>query len=606
MPDKIVNHFVLADGSVAKLSGSAVIGDTQGTLDVKQLLTGVADMQNYFNPKTAKIGGYYSSTGTITANANGFYSEDYIHVSDGEIIHLSFFPRPGNIQTCLCTYTSNKVFIERNVQTSSNEITYTVPNGVYFIRVSVYTSLSVDLNTFVVSKETINKYLPFEYVLKEQTVDINNLKETAKSIDVIYSEVPLSHAKVTSQAGYYDPYGTFVENTGYKSIYYQVERDCDCYFNSNASYYSICVFSALPLQSSTCIQLRLRHNGGEDTTPKINSKLSLTAGTYVALTFLSNDTQTGFYTNDVTFRVNLKSNVYFGDTQIEQVTALMKSCYVVPWGLTVNQGQGLYIYIPSGNGFLKYDLKHSYAQAINCDVWRIDSLHASDNNLTDRFLATTEGEWECAVRLAGRTDFSGGKAHGDEVYTNIVFLVDGTPYDGASIMTMGKKQFTTLKVIETSTLYDPNDSVTEIAEHYKEYTFTVDGMHLLQHLDWKVNDSLAYCYLAMLTPSKLYTDMFYTDIELEPVASQSAYGDHPNVKKACQYSNDKGFYCSLEIVKYPTGLQGGDIFNLRDNDGGAYNKMYFNVCSGGTITAGTRWTAETVYNFSVGEPLSTN
>ena len=60
----------------------------------------------------------------------------------------------------------------------------------------------------------------------------------------------------------------------------------------------------------------------------------------------------------------------------------------------------------------------------------------------------------------------------------------------------------------------------------------------------------------------------------------------------------------MEITKYPTGLPGGDSFNLRDNGGGDYNKMYFDVCSSGSITAGTRWTSQTIYRFNVGEPVA--
>lgn len=565
--------------------------------NVEDALSGIAKIQNLFDKAHAVTGGYFSDTGGITTNANSFYGTEYIPVSEGTY----YFYKEASKQLLYCTYDSNKNFIARvdPGYATSTIGSFTIGSGVAFIRPCIYGSTNIDVLT--ISTTPVGDSLPHTYGLSGQVVGFDNLKDSARTVHISYNQVPLSHSAVTNQSGYYGDYGDFTANANYQSIYYQVGSDCDCYFDSNATYYSICVFSALPLSRDTCVQHRLRHSGSEDTAPKVDSKLSLKEGQYVAITVLSSDTGSGFYTNDILFGVTLNDNVLLSSSQLDQISGTSGAeCVAVPYGSGNNAG--VYVFVPTGYGYLRYDFKHSYNASINCDTWRINSLYSVDDGFNERFLATTSGEWECAVRLDGRPDFSGGVMHGDEVTTSIVFFFDGVPYDAATLATMGRKRFKEMRIIEISTLYDPNDNVTEIADHYKEYIFDNKDLHLLQHVDWKITDTLSSCFLAMLTPSKLYTDMYYSDKELEPVTSLSAYGNHAGVKRAVQYSSDEGFLCSLEILQYPTGLPGSDIFNLRDNNGGDYNKMYFNVCTSGNITAGTRWISESVYSFYVGEP----
>ena len=238
----------------------------------------------------------------------------------------------------------------------------------------------------------------------------------------------------------------------------------------------------------------------------------------------------------------------------------------------------------------------------NCDTWRIGPLYAVDDTLAPRFAATTNGEWECAVHLQGRPDFSGGIQHGNEVTTALVFMIDGTPYSANEVSGLGRVEFRDLRIIEVSNLYDPSATSTVAAIHRKEYRFEGEKLILRQNVAWQISDTATVCYLAMCTPAKEHTDRIYFDNDLTPQAVADAYGYHPNVRKMTQYSDLDGFMCSMEITKYPTGLTGGDTALVTDNSGGSYNKMYFVVCTEAAITDETQWDTETVYEFNIGEP----
>ena len=592
----------------ATLSIAGRAADAKATGDALEdnikLLAGVVEKQNLFDKDTATTGGYYSSYGSISINPASGYSEQYIPVSEGTYYYRVVHDSGSQLQ--VCTYNSSKTFIERLINTTASTGNIAITSGVAFIRVSCYASLAA-LQSLVISTAQATTALPYEYTLINGLIIREKMADGVLATVANYFEMPLNYSGMTIKNGYYDNNGAFISNPIYNSYIFPIGEDCQCYFNLVSAYYSICRFSGDPDNGGSFISPRYRYKeNDEDTAPKENSKLSLLAGQYVALTYEIAQTPSGFYLNDPTIFRYLAQNIILSNAQITQIENAMGSnkSLAVYYGTSTNDN-GLFLYFKTGYGKLRYDFEHYYNVSSVCDTWRVNSLYSVDDELNVRFQATTGGEWECAVRLDGRPDFSGGKAHGDEVTTSIFFIFDGVPYTVADLADAKQIYFDDLKILEISALYDPNDDVTEIAEHSKEYQFEKDGTLILnQHLDWVINDTLSNCYLAMLTPSKTYTDKIYYDTDFLPKSSISEYGSHPGIKKATQYSNDKGFLCSMEITKYPTGLPGGDSFNLRDNGGGDYNKMYFDVCSSGSITAGTRWTSQTIYRFNVGEPVA--
>lgn len=172
------------------------------------------------------------------------------------------------------------------------------------------------------------------------------------------------------------------------------------------------------------------------------------------------------------------------------------------------------------------------------------------------------------------------------------------------------KEFT---VIQTSNMYDPNaesklsdteEIKVKIAEHGSKHIFTSDGVEIDQSLKWLGEYPLTNCYMAMHTPAKAVTDHAVFDYNFIPFEITPAkYGKYSNVDKAIVYGESSGVKTEFSVKKYPTGLTGGDLFNITDNNGNAYNKCYFIVCSSGNTTADMLWKSETFYKYDVCETL---
>lgn len=239
-----------------------------------------------------------------------------------------------------------------------------------------------------------------------------------------------------------------------------------------------------------------------------------------------------------------------------------------------------------------YQLGHCVDASNNANVWRIMFAYRVDTGDTLRKLTMT-GEWECAVHLDGRDDFSGGIVHGDEVDTSVTFIMDGTVVDASALNGFCKE----LKIIRKSNLYDPADHITVIAEHGVEYVFTSDGVKIRQSINWKVSATLTACYLAMLPIIKAYSKYRYDDTSFDIVENtQTDYTvTIPDANSVTEYSTDYDCLFTVAKEEYPTGLIGGDSALITDNGGLNYNKIYFPVCTSGTSQIGELWKSTTVF-----------
>ncbi len=258
----------------------------------------------------------------------------------------------------------------------------------------------------------------------------------------------------------------------------------------------------------------------------------------------------------------------------------------------------LMIYLPTYAGFVRYDIHHSVVPEINCDCWRIDNAYHCDDDLNEMKMLSEEGEWECAVALKNRPDFSGGIMHGDEVFSDIKFVIDGKNKCLTELFDV--LEFENMRIIENSLLFDPKDNTTVIANHGKEYIFTKDGLDLKQALTWQVADELSSCFLAMFPISKRVTDHVYFDVDYTQSKIQNPPCYHvENCKRATLYSDEHNFYADFSVSEYPHGYEGGDVCRVIDNNGSMYNKTYFRICTAGKSVVGQTWKSVTHYRMSL-------
>ena len=212
---------------------------------------------------------------------------------------------------------------------------------------------------------------------------------------------------------------------------------------------------------------------------------------------------------------------------------------------------------------------------------------------------TITGEWECAIHLDGRSDFSGGHTHGDEMMNTVTFIVDGVPVAVETLTSL--TACNAFRIIQNSILYDPNDSVTQIAVHGKDYLYTVNGLLLGQSLKWLVSEPLTNCFLAMFLPSKNTIDRATVNSDYEILNLPSDTAEtlttivKSNADNVIMWDTSSGFFADIRVLEYPTGLTGGDRITISDNNGGDYNKVYFKICGGGNSAIGETWKSLTEY-----------
>ena len=257
---------------------------------------------------------------------------------------------------------------------------------------------------------------------------------------------------------------------------------------------------------------------------------------------------------------------------------------------------GLGIFIPTVKGYVNYNLVHSVCRRKNCDIWRLGNAFAFDDKFEKKFDLTPENaEWDMALKLFERPDFIGGSVHGDEIVVGISAQIDGKEVDIESLSEL--TAFEEMVINVESVGYDPDDSVTESVKHFKEYGINKEGITLNQRVEWLRDYTLGQSYMAMMPPLKVLTDRFYTDSEPEPKVAIDNYGFGPGATEATVYGSDMSF--SMSVTKYPT-LEGGDKFLITDNNGKAYNKIYFVLCKGAEVSKGDVWETTTKYRITNG------
>ena len=144
---------------------------------------------------------------------------------------------------------------------------------------------------------------------------------------------------------------------------------------------------------------------------------------------------------------------------------------------------GLRIFIPTAKGYINYNLVHSVRVDENCDMWRLGKAYAFDDNLDNSYELTPRGaEWDMALRLDRRADFIGGYAHGDERYTSLSLKLNGEEVEIESLKAL--TSFQSIVITVTSIGFDPDDSVTEVFRHWKEYLISGAGITLHHRIEW--------------------------------------------------------------------------------------------------------------------------
>ena len=474
--------------------------------------------------------------------------------------------------------------------------------GMYFVTDSSNGTRKVPI-TKLIDADLENEYAaaPAKEVgdLKEDLSDIftYSTPTTAtpiSSIDGIYTRTGWNASDAASSIA-------FSSNASYDSYWFVTANDVDVWFDDtvNASYLALIVGGAYQYsqeQSANafyvfCENGSTRYRKSEGNLPTENNKMHIDAGCAVAFTITAGAMESCYGLSQATEKTVKESF----KAEIVKRNYLK---YVSGNGADAST-EKVEIYIPTASGYVRYDFLHTVSQAINSDVWRLGYAYHTDDDFVANFSLTTAGEWEGAIKLDGRDDFSGGYAHGDEVMNNVLFIVDGVPVDMTTLTTM--TAFDDLCIIEDSDLYDPTDHTTIYANHGSEHHFASDGLTIRQSVKFIIAETVVTAYLAMFPIAKAVSNLVVPDNTFVPLSTDSAIRIY-DTEKAVIYKTDGKVKAEFSIPIWDRLASDGFTFMCLDNGTTDYNKCYFvNTLSSVSVPQNKLLKTETRYNFVVGD-----
>lgn len=408
---------------------------------------------------------------------------------------------------------------------------------------------------------------------------------------------------ITKRAGSSGSVGTrsvvLTNNANYDTYWIIVNEETTLYTAlASGAYMDICVVEGATgnwVEHTSYIEMfgtdntGVRYRTNDNSIPKENNPLTIPAGTLLCITVTANTTKNIILKN-IPSSV-LSNDIVLNQAQIRQVNKNLYIQYCTGTGLD-SSNEWVDVYIPCGLKYVKYVLVHTVDIATNADVWRIANAYVTDAEFNILYNLSTPGEWELAVKIQGRSDFSGGYAHGDEtLIEDPVFFINGLPVDITDYTDITPVD--TFSITERTNLYDPNDSTSIIAKHGSEHIFTNDGMAIKQGVLWLWNYTMSNCYLAMLPIAKAVVTKFLTNYKF---LSTPITGDVTEVKATYSKIFGDSVSCEFSVPKYsPDSL----YFFLTDNGGNPYHKCYFAIDARNGVSNSDFWETETHYKFNV-------
>ncbi len=261
----------------------------------------------------------------------------------------------------------------------------------------------------------------------------------------------------------------------------------------------------------------------------------------------------------------------------------------------------------NGEYYLCQNFGHHVSPSISCDIWKLDEVYVykKEGGKFSKVYANPmikAGEWECALKEKGASDFIGGVAHGDEVLISIKFLLDGKNID---LTKSGSYLCKNITVIEHSKLFRC-DSLQQdhVANHIRYYDISKNEIIVTQRVTWLQSMTMDRSYLTMLPicrqygynggetaqPEKPYiTSMGVTDYDYIPMELRFDGEKHSNyvykkgIKMAQIWNDGAGYQMTAKVEV----LESNDLPNssMAFTNSGQYNKMYFDYCGSGYVTS---------------------
>lgn len=398
---------------------------------------------------------------------------------------------------------------------------------------------------------------------------------------------------------------TYLDTQDYKTYYLYVQRTCYFWFKNIPQAPTYLGFGKIdnagqvthnsanpPVYSvSGANGVRLRNIDGN--LPTENNKITLLAGTFISFTCFpetATNTVIVFESNSIGIdKTRLNKNIILDTSQLETI----KGGYVEYKNENNydNSTEHFKIYLKNNSGYTCYIFAHSVVAAKKCDIWRIAYIKGCDNtfNITDDI--TDIGEFECAIMLDGRSDFSGGYLHGNETVQSFNLFLDGILTNKTSLTE--RQHFNTLQFVQTSQLFDKSNNSVAIANHTSMHSFGNGNLKVEQTIKFLNSYQVNKAYLSMFPIDKSYSTHYFTNSDFTYKAVTLPVNESNRTDTLYLFGN--GYESIFKNVKL-TGVEndaGGLL--VTDNNGGIYNKSYYITATNAEVSSSTFWQSITEY-----------
>jgi len=215
---------------------------------------------------------------------------------------------------------------------------------------------------------------------------------------------------------------------------------------------------------------------------------------------------------------------------------------------------------------------------------------------------TSPGNWEKALRIAGKSEKIGGM-HGYEIYTGIIFIEDGKRiFPDTNLIT----KCNNLQICETSDLFNPNNPAQVVAKTTTIYEWNGETLKLRNIYKWKINTRVVEAYAAMFPTRDSPTVTSRGEIKgsSEENFQTRTKVLHLNSAMGVVWNNKNNLHMSMEITNPKTALNNylnsgnSKIGETWFRTSGKYIKLYMSRVSppkSEKITPNTVWDIRTVY-----------
>lgn len=487
-----------------------------------------------------------------------FYIWNENEIPDGES-YLSIALFKNGIQS-----TENFVGIYRH--TNSQDTLPTADNKL-FVPKGYYVALCSTLGTFGFK----NTYLPLGYKTNDKmSLSDTNIAEVSNklNIDILYDKtvmyIPMSSTfdgfLVKPESNIYQD--GFEVNANTDTYYFRAIEDFDVYVDDvPADYFAITICSGS--LSNPVFVNRWRKYGTEDTLPRKNSPLTVEKDAIFCVTVTVNK---GFVLQ-TTYRkcgAYLDPRVKIHDPSKLTVDFKMEETRDI---LTV------YKLTSTGQYYTGLTMERKPITDTNSDVWRISGLRLYDLNFnqTSHDMIVLGGEWECAIKEDGASDFMGGTLHGDEMASFSEAHADGKKLDLTADFTLVCDKLEFISVSELNRVNTPSEVV---CNHVKKYTITAKEIGLDQTFKFLEAMVLDPSYVTMFPINRAYTSKAWRDTQdfIEDISKDGHGQVHTLGNRQKVYMS--GDYVTATVDIECDSKYTGSLF-VSDSVNPSYNKVYF-------------------------------